>query len=69
MGILNGFQTLFNFSRKTEIHNIYSGKYAQIATEINTQLTRHKRFRVAMDSFLEKITISLAQLEENAYML
>ena len=69
VGIINGLQTLLNFSKKTEIHNIYAGKYSQLACDITTQLTRGKRFRVALDVYLERITTRVRDLDENAPML
>ncbi len=69
VGIISGLQTIFNFSRKKEIHNTASGKYAQLALDIKTQLARKKRHRVAFDVFLERITQRLRELDENAPML
>jgi len=31
VGIINGFQTLLNFSKKTQLHNEYAGKYAELS--------------------------------------
>lgn len=69
ISIINGIKTLFNFGRKCEIHDKYSGKYSHISTEIAKQLARKKRFRISMDSFLERITTSLNYIDENAPML
>jgi hypothetical protein len=69
VGIINGLQTLLNFSKKTETHNIYAGKFSQLASDITTQLTRGKRFRVALDVYLERVTTRLRDLDENAPML
>jgi len=69
VAIINGLKTLFNFSKKTEVHNVFSGKYSELSDDISTQLSRGKRFRVAYDVYLERITTKLRDLEGTAPML
>ena len=69
VAIINGLKTLFNFSKKTEVHNVFSGKYSELSDDISTQLSRGKRFRVVYDVYLERITTKLRDLEGTAPML
>jgi hypothetical protein len=69
IAIINGLKTLFNFSKKTEVHNTFAGKYSEIADDITTQLSRGKRFRIALDVYLERITSSVRILDASAPML
>ena len=66
ISIINGFQTLFNFSKKKEIHNIYAGKYMELSHEIDKVLIRSKRFRESFDVVLERITMKKQELDNNA---
>ena len=69
IAIINGLKTLFNFSKKTEVHNTFAGKYSEIVDDITTQLSRGKRFRIALDVYLERITSSVRILDASAPML
>jgi len=69
IAIINGLKTLFNFSKKTEVHNTFAGKYSEISDDITTQLSRGKRFRIALDVYLERITSSVRILDASAPML
>jgi hypothetical protein len=69
VSIINGFQTLLNFSKKKEIHNLYAGKYAQLANEIDKFLIRKKKYREPFDVVLERITLKKQQLDDTAPLL
>lgn len=47
--------TFFNFGARQEKHEQYSNKYFELATEIEAELSKPKRFRIACDVYLEKI--------------
>ena len=66
VSVINVFQTILNFSKKKEIHAVYSAKYAELATYIDKVLIRKKRYRSAFDVILERTTIMKQQLDSNA---
>lgn len=66
IGILNGFNSLLNFSKKTEVHNLYAGKYMELSNEIDKILIRKKQHRDAFDLVLERITTKKQELDNNA---
>lgn len=66
IGILNGFNSLLNFSKKCEVHNLYAGKYMELSNEIDKILIRKKQHRDAFDLVLERITTKKQELDNNA---
>jgi hypothetical protein len=66
VGIINVFQTILNFSKKTEQHNQYCGLYMDLANDIEKILIRKKRFRDPFDLTLERITLRKQQLDGSA---
>ena len=66
VAIINGLNALLNFSKKTEIHNVYAGKYAELVDEINKVLIRSKKYREPFDVILERITMKKNNLDNNA---
>lgn len=66
VSIINGINTLYNFSKKCEVHNSFSGKYADLAAEIDKILIRKKKFRQPFDVLLEKISTKKQKLDDNA---
>jgi hypothetical protein len=66
VSVINGMQTLFNFSKKVAAHNEYAGKYMELSSEIDKVLVRSKRFREPFDVVLERITAKKNQLDSNA---
>jgi hypothetical protein len=66
VSIINGFQTLLNFSKKKEIHNLYAGKYIELANDIDKILIRKKRYRESFDVVLERMTLKKQQLDDTA---
>lgn len=66
VAIINGLNTLLNFSKKTEIHNTYAGKYAELAGEIDKILIRSKKFREPFDVVLERLSMKKNNLDNNA---
>ena len=63
---INGLNTLYNFSKKSEVHNTYAGKYTELVDEINKVLIRSKKFREPFDVILERITMKKTSLDNNA---
>ncbi len=68
-GVLNGVNTFYNYGKKTTVHNEFSGKYAELAGYISTELVKPKRHRIALDVFLEKITTRLNDINNSAPQL
>ena len=66
VGIINVFQTVLNFSKKKEIHNLFSGKYMELYNEIEKILIRRKKHREPFDVTLERITTQKQNLDDNA---
>ena len=66
VSIINGVNTLYNFSKKCEVHNAYAGKYADLASEIDKILIRKKKHRQAFDVMLEKITTKKRYIDDSA---
>ena len=69
VGIINGFQTLLNFSKKTQLHNEYAGKYAELSAIIDKTLIRRKKYREPFDVLLERFTTHFNNLNSNAPFL
>ena len=66
VGIINVFQTILNFSKKTEQNNQYAGLYMDLANDIEKILIRKKRYRDPFDITLERITMRKQQLDASA---
>lgn len=68
-GILTGINTFFNHGKKTEKHNEFAGRYAELAGYISAELCKPKKFRIQLDVFLERMTNKLNDLNNSAPML
>ena len=68
-GILTGINTFFNHGRKCERHNEYSGRFAELAGYISTELCKPKKYRVQLDVYLERVTRKFNDLNNSAPML
>jgi len=66
VSIINGVNTLYNFSKKCEVHNTFAGKYADLASEVDKILIRKKKFRQPFDVLLEKISTKKRNLDDAA---
>ena len=64
-----GVNTIFNFGKKAQQHNEYSGKYYDVQQEIAYTLTRKKKNRMACDISLEKYISKVKLLNGNAPQL
>tara|TARA_R110000822_G_scaffold186035_4_gene325167 strand:+ start:9593 stop:10105 length:513 start_codon:yes stop_codon:yes gene_type:complete len=54
IGLISGIGMFFNFGKKSQTHGDYSNKFFEIKTEINTELSKPKSYRIACDVYLEK---------------
>ena len=68
-GIISGLSTFFNFSKKQAQHNEFSGKYDELAGEIEAMLSKPKRHRIACDVAIERIKNRYNHLNNSAPML
>ena len=66
VSVINGINTLYNFSKKCEVHNAFAGKYADLASEVDKILIRKKEFRQPFDVLLEKISTKKRNLDDTA---
>jgi hypothetical protein len=64
--ILTGMNTFFNHSKKQIQHFEYSGKFFKLATEIEKEIAKRKKDRIAADVFLERISADYNNLAFNA---
>jgi len=55
VGILSCCNTFFNYGKKQEKHGIFSNRYFSLITEVESELSKPKRDRIACDVYLEKI--------------
>lgn len=55
VGILNCVDTFFDYGRRREKHEVFSNRYFSLINEVESELSKPKRDRVACDVYLEKI--------------
>lgn len=65
-GCLSGINIFFGYSKKSEKHNNFSGKFCELSMEIENELSKPKRFRQASDVFQQKIYSALINLNNSA---
>ena len=68
-GILGGISSFFNFGKKQNQHNEFSGKYQALAAMIHSELIKPRRFRIALDVFLERVTTQKSHLDDGSPVL
>ena len=61
-GIVSGVYSFFKYGEKTADHFNYSGRYADIVSDIELELKRGREFRVSLDVFLTKIHMRMDNL-------
>ena len=69
IAVLNGLNTFFNFGKKFSNYNEFAGKYADLAGYIDVEMSKSKKYRIALDVFLERVTTKKAFLDNNAPFL
>jgi hypothetical protein len=55
ISILNGLSVLFDFSKKSQLHDNYENKYDELICEISSILIKKKQFRACFDVTLVDI--------------
>ena len=54
-GLFSGVGLFFNFGKKEVEHNNYSNKFFKLVNDVEMELSKPKRHRIACDVYMEKI--------------
>lgn len=68
-GSLIGISTFFNLGKKFAQHFEYEHKYDELARELEKELKKPKRHRIACDVYMEKIYMKYSGLNARAPMI
>ena len=63
VGVLTGINGFFNFASKKEKHLSHEGLYSTLIIDIEKELSKHKKDRVAVDVYLENISMKKINLD------
>ena len=66
IGIINGTAMFFNFSKKSILHFDFEAKFADLALNIRTILTKDKRYRQPADLVMAEAMLNLSHLKGTA---
>lgn len=69
VGVLTGVNGFFNFASKKERHLSYEGLYSTLIIDIEKELSKHKRDRIAVDVYLENISMKKINLDLSAPLI
>ena len=69
VGVLTGVNGFYNFASKKEKHLNYEGLYSVLSIEIEKELCKPKKNRLACDVYLESISMKKTQLDLSAPLL
>jgi hypothetical protein len=61
-GIFSGMNLFFNFGKKQQEHFDYMNKFGEFSNEIESELSKPKRFRVACDVYIERMKLKYNSL-------
>jgi hypothetical protein len=56
-GLFSGINMFFNFGGKERDHNAFMNKYFELSVEIESELSKPKRFRIACDVYVERVKL------------
>lgn len=54
-GLFSGISMFFNFGKKEQLHFEYENRFFELSNEIDSELSKPKKHRVACDVYMEKI--------------
>jgi hypothetical protein len=54
-GLFSGCLMFFNFGKKEIEHNTYANKFFKLLNEVEAELSKPKRHRIACDVYMEKV--------------
>ena len=69
IGLMNTITAFLNHGGKSQKHLEYESRYSELGSDINIELIKKKRFRVAFDLFLEKTRARFSSLNRMAPLL
>lgn len=69
IAVLNGLSTFFNFGKKFSNYLEFAGKYSDLASYIEIELSKPKRFRTSIDVYLERCSVRKGDLDNSAPFL
>ena len=69
IAILNGLNNFQNWGKKFSNYNEFAGKYSDLASYIEVEMSKPKRFRTALDVYLERCSVRKSDLDNNAPFL
>jgi hypothetical protein len=61
-GIFSGIGLFFNYGKRAQLHFEYSNKFSDLATDIEVELCKPKRHRIACDVYLERTRLCFSAL-------
>jgi hypothetical protein len=61
-GLFSAINMFFNFGKKAQTHYEYSNKFFELANEIQSELAKPRRHRIACDVYLEQIKLKYQSL-------
>jgi hypothetical protein len=65
-GIFSGMNLFFNFGKKQQEHFDYMNKFSEFSNEIESELSKPKRFRLACDVYIERMKLKYNYLCDNS---
>jgi len=66
VSILTGVNVFFNFPKKQQQHFEYSAKFFKLSIDVEKEMSKRKKNRIAADVYLEKISNDYNNLTFNA---
>ena len=66
---LIGITSFFNLSKRQEQHFQYEQKYKELSNEIDKEMAKPKRHRIACDVYLQKIMSEMNKLDSSAPLI
>ena len=68
-GVVTGVYSFFKYGEKMSNHFNYSGKYADIASDIDIEMIKDRKFRTQLDVFFTKIHLRMDNLASSEPVL
>jgi len=68
-GVMSGVSTFINFGKKFQSHSEFDNRYNGLALEIESELRKPKKNRIACDVFLERARLTYSNLDTQAPMI
>jgi len=69
IAILNGLNNFQNYGKKFSNYNEFAGKYSDLASYIEVEMSKPKRFRTSIDVYLERCSVRKSDLDNSAPFL